>query len=73
MTVLRTAWPLVALGVGASALGISATYFTDTFLVAWATTDLGAARQTMLDVLLSPTSCAARSSAAPPRRSPSGC
>ncbi|MEV0623871.1 MFS transporter [Nonomuraea sp. NPDC050404] len=52
VTVLRTAWRLVALGVGASALGISAAYFTNTFLVSWATTALGVSRQTMLDVLL---------------------
>ncbi|TYB64878.1 MHS family MFS transporter [Nonomuraea sp. PA05] len=52
VTVLRTSWPLVALGVGASALGISAAYFTNTFLVSWATTALGVPRQTMLDVLL---------------------
>ncbi|MFI6294717.1 hypothetical protein ACIBEJ_24220 [Nonomuraea sp. NPDC050790] len=37
-----------ALGVGASALGISAAYFTNTFLVAWATTGLGVPRQPLL-------------------------
>ncbi|MGI5156073.1 MFS transporter [Microbispora sp. CA-102843] len=48
----RTAWPLVGLGVGASAMGISAAYFTNTFVLSWATTDLNVPRQTMLDVLL---------------------
>ncbi|MEV4176832.1 MFS transporter [Nonomuraea sp. NPDC049709] len=52
VTLFRTAWPLVALGIGASALGISAAYFTNTFLVSWATTDLGIPRQMMLDILL---------------------
>jgi MFS family permease len=52
VTLFRTAWPLVVLGIGASALGISAAYFTNTFVVSWATTDLGIARQTMLDILL---------------------
>lgn len=52
VTLFRTAWPLVVLGIGASALGISAAYFTNTFLVSWATTDLGVPRQTMLDILL---------------------
>jgi MFS family permease len=47
-----TAWPLVALGVGASALGISAAYFTNTFVLSWATTDLNVPRQTMLNILL---------------------
>ncbi|GAA2211817.1 MFS transporter [Nonomuraea monospora] len=48
----RTSWPLVALGVGASAMGISAAYFTNTFVLSWATTDLDVPRQTMLDILL---------------------
>jgi len=50
--VLRTAWPAVLLGVGASALGIASAYFTNTFVLAWTTTDLGIDRQSMLNVLL---------------------
>jgi predicted MFS family arabinose efflux permease len=50
--VLRTAWPAVVLGVGASATGIAAAYFTNTFVLSWATTSLGIPRQAMLDVLL---------------------
>ncbi|MEU6847340.1 MFS transporter [Streptomyces sp. NPDC046716] len=49
---LRTSWPLVLLGVGASAMGISSAYFTNTFVLSWATSDLGVHRQTMLDILL---------------------
>ncbi|MFJ3671982.1 MFS transporter [Streptomyces sp. NPDC090106] len=49
---LRTSWPLVLLGVGASAMGISSAYFTNTFVLSWATSDLGVDRQTMLDILL---------------------
>ncbi|MEV0618325.1 MFS transporter [Nonomuraea sp. NPDC050404] len=52
VTLFRTAWPLVALGIGASAMGISAAYFTNTFVLSWATTDLGVPRQTMLNILL---------------------
>jgi MFS family permease len=48
----RTSWPLVLLGVGASAMGISSAYFTNTFVLSWATSDLGVHRQTMLDILL---------------------
>ncbi|WP_320777416.1 MFS transporter [Streptomyces sp. CRN 30] len=48
----RTSRVLVLLGVGASAMGISAAYFTNTFVLSWATTDLGVHRQTMLDILL---------------------
>ncbi|HEY3682139.1 MAG TPA: MFS transporter [Streptosporangiaceae bacterium] len=50
--VLRTAWPAVLLGVGASAMGIASAYFTNTFVLSWTTTDLGVHRQTMLNVLL---------------------
>ncbi|MEV4570676.1 MFS transporter [Nonomuraea sp. NPDC049419] len=50
--VFRTAWPLVLLGIGASGVGIASAYFTNTFILSWATTDLGIAQSTMLDVLL---------------------
>ncbi|WP_226873300.1 MFS transporter [Microbispora sitophila] len=50
--VLRTAWPLVLLGIGASGVGIASAYFTNTFILSWATTDLGIAKGTMLNVLL---------------------
>lgn len=48
----RTSRVLVLLGVGASAMGISSAYFTNTFVLSWATSDLGVHRQTMLDILL---------------------
>lgn len=48
----RTSRTLVLLGVGASAMGISSAYFTNTFVLSWATSDLGVHRQTMLDILL---------------------
>ncbi|GEB49179.1 MFS transporter [Streptomyces cacaoi] len=50
--VLRTAWRVVLLGLGASIMGISAAYFTNTFVLSWTTNDLHMARQTMLYVLL---------------------
>ncbi|MFI6817763.1 MFS transporter [Nonomuraea sp. NPDC050328] len=50
--VFRTAWPLVLLGIGASGVGIASAYFTNTFILSWATTDLGIAKSTMLNVLL---------------------
>lgn len=40
------------LGVAASVIGISLAYFTNTFLLAWTTTELGIPRQTMLNILL---------------------
>ncbi|MER7011988.1 MFS transporter [Saccharopolyspora sp. NPDC000359] len=50
--VLRTAWRSVLLGIGASIMGISAAYFTNTFVLSWTTNELGMDRQTMLYVLL---------------------
>ncbi|GGP77709.1 MFS transporter [Streptosporangium pseudovulgare] len=50
--VFRSAWPLVLLGIGASGVGIASAYFTNTFILSWATTDLGIAKSTMLNVLL---------------------
>ena len=49
---LRTSWPAVLLGVGASAMGIASAYFVNTFMLSWATNDLGMAEQSMLNVLL---------------------
>ncbi|MEU8827144.1 MFS transporter [Streptomyces sp. NPDC048636] len=42
----------LALGVLASSIGIAATYFITTFILSWATGDLGMDRSTMLNVLL---------------------
>jgi MFS family permease len=50
--VFRTSTPLVLLGIGASGVGIASAYFTNTFVLSWATSDLGIARSTMLNVLL---------------------
>ncbi|MFI2410247.1 MFS transporter [Streptomyces sp. NPDC018947] len=50
--VLRTAWRTVLLGIGASVMGISAAYFTNTFVLSWTTNELHMSRQTMLYILL---------------------
>ncbi|MFD5655854.1 MFS transporter [Streptomyces hirsutus] len=50
--VFRTSSGIVWLGVAASIIGISLAYFTNTFLLAWTTTELGMPRQTMLNLLL---------------------
>ncbi|MER5995763.1 MFS transporter [Streptomyces viridosporus] len=50
--VLRTAWRTVLLGIGASIMGISAAYFTNTFVLSWTTNELHMNRQTMLYILL---------------------
>ncbi|MFF1647596.1 hypothetical protein [Streptomyces sp. NPDC058240] len=50
--VLRTDWRTFLLGIGASIMGISAAYFTNTFVLSWTTNDLHMNRQTMLYVLL---------------------
>ncbi|GAA3722045.1 MFS family permease [Spinactinospora alkalitolerans] len=50
--VLRSSWGLVLLAIGASAIGISAAYFTNTFVLSWTTTELQVPRQTMIYVLL---------------------
>lgn len=49
---LGSAPGLVALGVLASIIGISVAYFTNTFLLAWTTGELGISRQLMLNILL---------------------
>ncbi|GIH48824.1 hypothetical protein SAMN05421833_11340 [Microbispora rosea] len=49
--VLRPAWPLVLLGIGASGVGIASAYFTNTFILSWATSDLGIAKGTVLIVM----------------------
>ncbi|HEY3687396.1 MAG TPA: MFS transporter [Streptosporangiaceae bacterium] len=50
--VLRAAPERLVLGVLASSIGIAATYFITTFILAWSTTDLKMDRSTMLNVLL---------------------
>ncbi|MFD5655851.1 MFS transporter [Streptomyces hirsutus] len=50
--VLRTGWRVVLLGIGASTMGISAAYFTNTFVLSWTTNELHMNRQTMLYILL---------------------
>ncbi|UOR01105.1 MHS family MFS transporter [Leucobacter allii] len=48
----RIAPVAILLGMGASAIGIAAAYFNNTFSLAWATTELGVDRTTMLNILL---------------------
>ena len=50
--VFRLAPRAVFLGVAASILGISAAYFSNTFLLAWTTGQLGMDRQLILNILL---------------------
>lgn len=50
--VFRTARAQVFLGIGASIMGISAAYFSNTFVLSWTTTELAVPRQTMLNVML---------------------
>ncbi|WP_445525830.1 MFS transporter [Streptomyces cyslabdanicus] len=50
--VLRAGWRVVLLGIGASIMGISAAYFTNTFVLSWTTNELHMNRQTMLYILL---------------------
>ncbi|WP_168627119.1 MFS transporter [Cryobacterium sp. BB307] len=50
--VFRYSPSLVLFGVIASVLGISIAYFTNTFLLAWTTGELGIERQIMLNILL---------------------
>lgn len=50
--VFRIAPKAVLLGVVASILGISAAYFSNTFLLAWTTGELKMDRQTILNILL---------------------
>ena len=48
--VLRTAPGLIALGVGASAIGATALHFKSTFALSWATSELGFAKSAFLTV-----------------------
>ncbi len=48
----RIAPTAIFLGIGASAIGIAAAYFTNTFALAWTTTELAVPRPVMLNVLL---------------------
>jgi len=48
--VLRTAPGLIALGVGASAIGATALHFKSTFALEWATSELGFAKSAFLTV-----------------------
>lgn len=50
--VFRKAPLFIFLGMGASVIGIAAAYFNNTFVLSWATTDLGVNRQDMLNILL---------------------
>ncbi|MEE2522805.1 MFS transporter [Pseudarthrobacter sp. J75] len=50
--VFRKAPAAVVLGVIASILGISSAYFSNTFLLAWTTGELGMNRQAILNILL---------------------
>lgn len=49
---VRVAPLAILLCMGASAMGIAAAYFNNTFSLAWATTELGVERPVMLNVLL---------------------
>jgi MFS family permease len=50
--VLKVAPLAIVLGIGASAIGMAAAYFNNTFSLAWATGELGVSRPVMLNVLL---------------------
>ena len=50
--VLRTSPVIIALGVGACTIAVSATYFKSTFALSWAVSDLGFQRSTFLTVIL---------------------
>jgi MFS family permease len=50
--VLRTQPALIALGIGACTIGLSATYFKSTFALSWATKDLGFDRSSFLTIIL---------------------
>ncbi|MGP3637471.1 MFS transporter [Streptomyces sp. 24-1644] len=50
--VLRTQPMLIALGIGACTIGLSATYFKSTFALSWATTSLGFDRSSFLTIIL---------------------
>ncbi|QUH02592.1 MHS family MFS transporter [Saccharopolyspora erythraea] len=50
--VLRSSPLVIALGVGACTIAVSATYFKSTFALSWAVSDLGFQRSTFLTVIL---------------------
>ncbi|MEB8342457.1 MFS transporter [Streptomyces endophyticus] len=50
--VLRSHPGLIALGIGACTIGLSATYFKSTFALSWATTSLDFDRSTFLTIIL---------------------
>ena len=50
--VLRTQPMLIALGIGACTIGLSATYFKSTFALSWATSSLGFDRSSFLTIIL---------------------
>ncbi|MBQ0924191.1 MFS transporter [Saccharopolyspora endophytica] len=50
--VVRSHPGLLALGIGACTIGLSATYFKSTFALAWATSDLGFAKTDFLTIIL---------------------
>lgn len=52
MEILRTQPMLIALGIGACTIGLSATYFKSTFALSWATTSLEFDRSSFLTIIL---------------------
>ena len=51
MEVLRTAWRPLLLCIGANTLGIAGVYFTNTFMIAYTTQQLGLPRSLILECL----------------------
>jgi MFS family permease len=49
--VVRSAWGLVLLCIGANTIGIAGVYFTNTFMIAYTTQYVGVTRSTILDCL----------------------
>lgn len=52
MEILRTQPMLIALGIGACTIGLSATYFKSTFALSWATTTLEFDKSSFLTIIL---------------------
>lgn len=50
-TVVRDAWPLILLVMGACTIGISSAYFTNTFMIAYATQYMGIKSSVILECL----------------------
>lgn len=50
-TVVRESWPLILLVMGACTIGISSAYFTNTFMIAYATQFMGIKSQVILECL----------------------